>query len=80
MYVLHHADKPHIYSDLPDHPVISPIVYAWKGATKTIGLAAMGFAAGVAVLHGLFARANRVSAEDQESAKRLLGDGKGGRA
>ena len=71
MYVLHHADKPHIYSNLPDHPVISPVVVAWKGVTKTAGLAAMGFAAAVAVLHGLFARANRVKAEDEESAKRL---------
>jgi formate dehydrogenase iron-sulfur subunit len=72
MYVLHHADKPHIYSNLPDHPVISPVVLAWKGVTKTAGLAAMGFAAAVAVVHGLFARANRVSAEDDENAKRLL--------
>jgi len=79
MYVLHHADKPHIYSNLPDHPIISPVVVAWKGVTKTAGLAAMGFAAAVAVLHGLFARANRVTAEDQENARRLLGDGKGGR-
>jgi len=78
MYVLHHADKPHIYSDLPDHPVISPVVVAWKGVTKTAGLAAMGFAAAVAVVHGLFARANRVTAEDQENAKRLVG-GDGGR-
>jgi formate dehydrogenase iron-sulfur subunit len=72
MYVLHHADKPHIYANLPDHPVISPIVQVWKGATKTVGLAAMGFAAAVAVLHGLFARANRVTAQDDEGAKRLL--------
>src|ERR1700722_17531752 len=72
MYVLHHADKPHIYSNLPDHPVISPVVLAWKGVTKTAGLAAMGFAAAVAVVHGLFARANRVSAEDDKNAEQLL--------
>ena len=35
----------------------------------------MGFAAAVAVLHGLFARANRVKAEDEESAKRFLDGG-----
>ena len=49
MYVLHHADKPHIYSDLPDNPKISPVVKAWKGVTKTAGLAAMGLAAVAAV-------------------------------
>jgi len=81
MYVLHHADKPHIYSDLPDHPVISPVVLAWKGVTKTAGLAAMGFAAAVAVVHGLFARANRVSAADEQNAERLLrGNARGGSA
>ncbi|MGD0865834.1 MAG: formate dehydrogenase subunit beta [Rhizomicrobium sp.] len=74
MYVLHHADKPHIYSDLPDNPRISPVVVAWKGVTKSAGLAVMGFAAAAAVFHGLFARANRVTAEDQESAKRALRD------
>src|SRR5579864_2584913 len=80
MYVLHHADKPHIYSGLPDHPVISPVVRVWKGVTKTAGLAAMGFAAAVAVVHGFFARANRVSAEDGENAERLLRANTGGRA
>jgi formate dehydrogenase iron-sulfur subunit len=79
MYVLHHADKPHIYSDLPDNPVIPPVVRAWKGVTKTAGLAAMGFAAAVAVVHGLFARANRVGAEDEANAERLLGRDGGGR-
>jgi formate dehydrogenase iron-sulfur subunit len=74
MYVLHHADKPHIYSDLPDHPKIPAIVVAWKGVTKSAGLAVMGLAAAGAVLHGLFARANRVSAEDEANAERLLRD------
>ena len=48
MYVLHHADKPHIYSDLPDKPMISPVVRVWKGVTRTAGLTAMGLAAAVA--------------------------------
>jgi formate dehydrogenase iron-sulfur subunit len=29
MYVLHHADQPHIYAGLPDKPRISPLVEAW---------------------------------------------------
>src|ERR1700710_270462 len=31
MYVLHHADKPEIYANLPNNPRISPIVEVWKG-------------------------------------------------
>ena len=42
MYVLHHADKPEIYAELPKNPRISPIVVLWKGLTKYAGLAAMG--------------------------------------
>jgi formate dehydrogenase iron-sulfur subunit len=80
MYVLHHADKPHIYSGLPDNPTISPVVTAWKGVTKTVGLAVMGLAAAGAVLHGLFARADRVTAEDEAEARKVLkSDGPGGR-
>jgi formate dehydrogenase iron-sulfur subunit len=81
MYVLHHADKPHIYSDLPDNPKISPVVQAWKGVTKTAGLGVIGFAAAAAALHGLFGRANKVSAEDTVHAQELLDrDEPGGRA
>ena len=71
MYVLHHADKPHIYSDLPDDPKISPVVQAWKGVTKSAGVAVMGLAAVGAILHGLFARANRVTAEEEAEADEL---------
>ena len=34
MYVLHHADKPEIYAELPNNPKISPIVEFWKGLTR----------------------------------------------
>jgi formate dehydrogenase iron-sulfur subunit len=78
MYVLHHNDKPHIYSDLPDDPKISAVVQAWKGVTKYTGLAAMGLVAAGAILHGVFGRANRVQPEDEESAERLV-DSAGGR-
>ncbi len=72
MYVLHHADKPHIYANLPDDPKISGIVQAWKGVTKYVGLAAMGVAAAGAVLHGIFGKANRVQPEDEENAEKLV--------
>ncbi|HEX4741547.1 MAG TPA: formate dehydrogenase subunit beta [Caulobacteraceae bacterium] len=80
MYVLHHADKPHIYSDLADKPKVSPVVHAWKGVTKTAGLAAVSLAAVAALAHGLFARANKVTAEDDAHAREFLdGNEPGGR-
>jgi formate dehydrogenase iron-sulfur subunit len=74
MYVLHHADKPHIYNNLPDDPKISAVVNTWKGVTKYAGLAFMGFVAAGSILHGLFTRPNRVAAEDEENAERLVNE------
>ncbi|SES72754.1 formate dehydrogenase subunit beta [Paracoccus homiensis] len=74
IYVLHHADKPGIYSDLPENPRISPIVEGWKGVTKTAGMAAMGVAAAGALLMGLFSRGNKVEAEEEVAAERLVRD------
>ncbi|MEN0075234.1 MAG: formate dehydrogenase subunit beta [Paracraurococcus sp.] len=78
MYVLHHADKPHIYAGLPDNPRISPIVQTWKGLTKYVGLAAMGLLAAGSVVHGLFARPNRVAPEDEAHAEQLVESPPGG--
>ena len=72
MYVLHHADQPGLYAGLPEEPRISPVVETWKGVTKYVGLAAMGAMAIGATLHGLFARANEVSAEEEEKAEELV--------
>jgi len=71
MYVLQHADQPSIYAGLPDNPRISPIVEAWKGVTKYIGLGVMGFAAVAGALHYLTLGANRVTPEDEEAAEKL---------
>ncbi len=73
MYVLHHADKPNIYSGLPADPKIPPVVQAWKGVTKSAGVVAMGLAAAAVVLHGLFARADKVTAEDEAKADEFVG-------
>ena len=73
MYVLHHADKPEIYANLPNNPRISPIVEVWKGITKYAGLAAMGAFAAIGFMHHLVSGANRVQPEDEENAKRLAG-------
>ncbi|MFB2530891.1 formate dehydrogenase subunit beta [Paracoccus sp. p4-l81] len=72
MYVLHHADQPAIYSDLPVEPQVAPTVQAWKGGAKTLGLAAIGLAAVGSLLHGLIARANKVEPEDEAAAERLV--------
>lgn len=72
MYVLQHADKPQLYSNLPEDPKISGVVDAWKGPAKTVGLAAIGLAAVGAVLNGIFGTPNTVSEDDEESADKLV--------
>lgn len=71
-YVLHHADQPALYSNLPEDPRISPVVEGWKGITKKVGLAAIGVAAVGSILHGLLGRANRVTAEDDREAEEFV--------
>ena len=71
MYVLHHADKPEIYANLPKDPKISPLVELWKGLTKYAGLTAMAAFVGVGFLHHVVSGPNKVSAEDEDNAKRL---------
>jgi formate dehydrogenase iron-sulfur subunit len=73
MYVLHHADKPEIYANLPNNPKISPIVEVWKGVSKYVGMATIGAFAAVGFLHHMISGPNRVSAEDEENAQRLTG-------
>ena len=51
MYVLHHADQPELYSDLPKDPHISPMVRTWKGFAKPLALAAMAFTAVAGFFH-----------------------------
>jgi formate dehydrogenase iron-sulfur subunit len=75
MYVLHHADKPEIYNDLPRNPRISPLVEIWKGAAKYAGMAAIGAFAAIGFLHHLVAGANKVSREDEDKAEQLTGGG-----
>ncbi len=74
MYVLHYADKPEIYANLPKDPKISPIVEIWKGMFKYAGFVAIGGLAAFSFLQQVVSGANRVSREDEESAKRLTGN------
>ena len=72
MYVLPHADKPSIYSNLPDDPKIATAVETWKGPAKSVGLAAIALAAVGSVVHGLMTRANTVSLTDERQAEDLV--------
>ena len=73
MYVLHHADQPHLYAGLPDAPRISPLVEAWKGVGKYAGMAVIALTAAAGVVHHILQGANRVSETDEENADRLAG-------
>ena len=72
MYVLQHADKPSLYSNLPDDPKISEVVETWKGPAKTVGLAAIGLAVAGAALNSVFGKANVVTPHDEEEAEELV--------
>lgn len=66
MYVLHHADKPGLYSGLPKAPAISPMVAAWKGTTKPLALLGMAAVAAVGFFHYIRVGPNRVE-DDEET-------------
>lgn len=69
MYVLHHADKPEIYSNLPKDPQISPMVSFWKGLAKPFGIAAMALTAFVGFVHYMRNGPSEVTEEDERAAK-----------
>ena len=72
MYVLHHADQPALYSDLPENPRISPTVRLWKGAAKPLALFAMAATAAVGFLHYIGIGPNETDEGDEEAARRDL--------
>jgi formate dehydrogenase iron-sulfur subunit len=65
MYVLHHADKPELYSDLPKDPQISPMVSLWKGVAKPLGVAAMALTALIGFFHYIRTGPNETDEEDE---------------
>ena len=72
MYVLHHADKPQIYANLPGNDVrISPLVEIWKGATKVAGLGVVAFAALAGAVHYMVMGAKRVTEHDEQAGKKI---------
>jgi formate dehydrogenase iron-sulfur subunit len=68
MYVLHHADRPALYSGLRNNPTISPVVNAWKGLTKPLALAGMAAAAIAGFFHYTRVGPNEVSRKEEEEA------------
>lgn len=72
MYVLHHADRPQLYANLPQNPKISQVVELWKGLTKYTGMAVVGFAAMFAFVHATVARRNEVSRAEDREAEHLI--------
>jgi formate dehydrogenase iron-sulfur subunit len=71
MYVLHHADQPGLYSDLPADPHISPLVRLWKGAAKPLALGALALGALAGFFNYIGSGPKEVEPEDDEAAKRL---------
>lgn len=73
MYVLHHADRPELYSNLPKNPHISTTVKLWKGLVKPVAGLGILSAALVAFFHYVLVGPNRAREEDVEI---LTKDGK----
>jgi formate dehydrogenase iron-sulfur subunit len=72
MYVLQHADKPTIYSNLPDNPTISRFVRFWKGLIKPVALAGVAMAAAAAFMHWITVGPNKVDEQDERDGEELI--------
>jgi formate dehydrogenase iron-sulfur subunit len=70
MYVLHHADRPSLYSGLPDDPAISPLVYLWKGFAKPVATAAMALVGLAGLFHYVMKGPNEVSKETEKEIEK----------
>jgi formate dehydrogenase iron-sulfur subunit len=71
MYVLHHADQPQLYSNLPREPHISPLVRAWKGASKPLALAVMALTALAGFFHYIRVGPDETNEHDEEAARQM---------
>ncbi|PXW95780.1 formate dehydrogenase (quinone-dependent) iron-sulfur subunit [Sphaerotilus hippei] len=63
MYVLHHADKPQLYANLPNNPSVSPLVSIWKGITKPLAMLGLGALAIGSLFHYISKGPNEISKE-----------------
>ncbi|QDJ13098.1 formate dehydrogenase subunit beta [Mergibacter septicus] len=74
IYVLHYANKPELYSNLPRDPHISETVQIWKGVLKPLAGMAMGALALGAAAHYIAVGPNTEALEDEEEAIDPLDD------
>ena len=72
MYVLHHADQPQLYANLPAQPKIGAMVGLWKGAAKPVALLAMAATILAGFLHYIGIGPNETDERDEETARREL--------
>jgi len=75
MYVLHHADQPQLYSDLPHNPHISPAVRVWKGLSKPSALGIMALTALAGFFHFVRVGRNEITDADEAAAARSETEG-----
>ncbi len=68
MYVLHHADQPRLYANLPQNPKISSVVQLWKGGFKMVGLAGLALAAVGSFFHYVSAGPDEADRHDEDVA------------
>jgi formate dehydrogenase iron-sulfur subunit len=68
MYVLHHADQPGLYNDLPTDPQISPMVALWKGIAKPIATASLLFTALAGFFHYVTVGPNETEENEEHQA------------
>ena len=68
MYVLHPADTPRLYSNLPDKPSISLMVGFWKGWSKPLAVAGMAATALAGFFHYTRVGPNEVSKDEEREA------------
>jgi formate dehydrogenase iron-sulfur subunit len=72
MYVLHHADKPGLYSNLAENPRVSAMVRLWKGATKPLALGVMALTALAGFFHYIRVGRNETRESDEQAAAREM--------
>jgi formate dehydrogenase iron-sulfur subunit len=70
MYVLHHADRPQLYNNLPNDPSISPLVALWKGFAKPLATLALAGIALSSLFHYVTKGPNEVSKELEEELEK----------
>ncbi|HTY03114.1 MAG TPA: formate dehydrogenase subunit beta [Rhodocyclaceae bacterium] len=70
MYVLHHADRPQLYNDLPAEPSISPLVALWKGFAKPLATLALAGVALGSLFHYVVKGPNEVSKELEDEVEK----------